>query len=167
MTMSDWLLPASIVLATGALALGYGLGGMALWVLPIVALGGLWLLALWRRLAWAAWLGLALYAALAAAGLLLGLAGGWMLLGLVAALAAWDLDWFLHRLKQVGWVAEEGDLARRHHLRLLLVLGLGLLPAAVALELELDLGFGIVLLLGSLAIFGLSRAVGFLRRESD
>lgn len=165
--VSHRVLQASIVLATFALALGYGLGELWAPALLVVAVGGLWLLGLWRRLRWMAWVGLFLFAGGAAAGLLQGLGAGWMLFGLVAALTAWDLDDFLHRLESVERVEGQRGLELAHLRRLLVVNGLGLLLASVALGLRLDLGFGAVLLLGGLAILGLSRVVVFLRHESE
>jgi hypothetical protein len=162
------LLPASIGLATGALALGYGLGGLWTWMPLIVALAFLWPVGQWRGWGWSSSLGLVFSATLAAVGLLLGLAAGWMLLGLVAALAAWDMDGFRQRLRSVERVdaPAQRDLERRHIQRLLAVAGLGLLLAAVVLGIRLELKFGAVLLLGLLAILGLSQAIGFLNRES-
>jgi hypothetical protein len=132
-----------------------------------VGLGVLWLLGLWRRLVLASSIGLVLFAGLAVAGLLLEVAAGWMLAGLVAALGAWDLDGFFARVERVAWVEGRRDLERRHLWRLLVVDVLGLLLAAVALGLKLEFGFGVAVLLGLLVILGLSRAIGFVNRESN
>jgi len=162
------LVPASIGLATAVLALGYGLGGLGAGVPLVVALGILWLIGQSGGRGWASSLGLGLYAGVAAIGLLLDLAAGWMLLGLAGALTAWDLDGFLHRLRSVKRMDApiRRDLEYRHLRRLLVVDGLGLLLAAVALGIRLKLAFGTVLLVVLLAILGLSRAIGFLSRES-
>jgi hypothetical protein len=165
--MSKQLLLASIVLGATALALGFGLAGDWLGVAVVVALGLLWLIGQWRGPAWTSSVGLVGFVLLAAAGLLLGLGPGWMLLGLVAALTAWDLDGFLRRLDSVEWVERRSEVERRHLLRLLLVDALGLALAALALGVRLDLSFGYLILLGLVAAWGLGRAVGFLRRESD
>jgi hypothetical protein len=155
-------------LAAVALALGYGLGGLWTWMPIIVALALLWLIGHWRGWGWTSSLGLVFTATVAAAGLLLGVAAGWMLLGLVAALAAWALDSFRQRLRSVESVAVQArrDLERRHIQRLLAVAGLGLLLAAVVLGIKLELKFGVVLLLGLLAILGLGQTIGFLNRQS-
>jgi hypothetical protein len=169
--MTARLLPASIGLATCALALGYALGGLWAWTPLIVALGFLWLLGQWRGRGWMTSVGLVFFVGVATGGLWLDLAAGWMLFGMVAALSAWDLDYFAQRLRSVEWaetLAERRrDLERRHLWRLLLVDGLGLLLAAVALGVEVKLSFGAAFLLGLLAVLGLSQAIGFLRRESD
>jgi hypothetical protein len=165
--MSARLLPATVGLATAALVLGYSRVGAWAWMLPIVALGGLWLLGLWRHWGWVSSVGFVLYAAIAAVGLLLDSGSGWMLLGVGLALAAWDLDSFVRHLRQGQWVEDERDLERRHLLRLSAVEGVGLLLATAALGMTLSLGFGAVLLLGLLAVAGLSRVMGFLRHTND
>jgi hypothetical protein len=50
---------------------------------------------------------------------------------------------------------------------LLVVAGLGGVLAVLALTIEIRLTFFQALLLGLLVIWGLSRGIGFLRRESD
>jgi hypothetical protein len=165
--MTAKLLPIGTILATGALALGYGLGGLWGWTVFAISLGFLWLLGQRRGWDWMASVGLVLFVSVAAAGLCLGVGAGWMLFGLVAALSAWDLDHFAQRLRDTGRVEGVHDLERRHLGRLLTVDGLGLLLGAVALGIEVEFGFGVAFVLGLLAILGLSQAIGFLRRESD
>lgn len=168
--MTAKALPASIWLATSALALGYALGGLWNLTLVIVALGFLWLLGQTRHWGWMAFVGLVSFVGVAVIGLWFDLAAGWMLLGTVMALAAWDLDHFAQRLRYVGWdetLAERRrELERRHLQRLLSVSGLGLLLAAVALGVRIRFNFGIAFLLGLVAVLGLSQAISFLRRES-
>lgn len=167
MMLSEKLLWASIGLAAGTLALGYGLAGLVSGVLAALVLGGLWLVGHRRRIAWLAPLGFVLAAGVAAAGLLQGVGAGWMLAAVVAALGAWDLDAFVRRLKNAARVEGQDDLERQHLLRLLAVDGLGLVLAAVALGVRFRPGFGLAVFLGILAILGLSRAIGLLRHESD
>ena len=163
------LLFSSTILATVALALGYGLVGLWTGAIFVTALGFLWLIGQRRGWGWMASVMLMLFVSAASIGLRLNAQDGWMLFGVVAALSAWDLDHFAQRLSGVGQdrVEETRELERRHLERLLIVDGLGLLFGVVALGIEVDLGFGTVLLLGLLAILGLSRVVGILRRESD
>jgi hypothetical protein len=163
--MSEGLLLATLVLSVLALLLGYGLADLWVWTpflaLPVVA----WLIGLWRRWAWLTSIGFVLCAGAAAAGLLLGVEAGWMLLALVMALAAWDLDSFVRRMEGAEQVEGRQDLERRHLLRLVAVEGVGVLLAAVALGVRLDIGFGAVLLLSLVAVVGLSRVVAFFRRQ--
>jgi hypothetical protein len=167
MKLTRGLLFFSVVLATALLALGYGFAEWWTWALPIAGVGVLWLLCLWRRVAFASSVGLVLSAGVAAAGLLLEVGAGWMLGGLVAALSAWDLDAFLTRVEGIAWVEGQRDLERRHLVRLLIVDVLGLMLAVVALQIEIRFTFGVAVLLGLLAIVGLSRAIGFVNRESN
>ena len=164
--MTAKLLPASIGLATCALALGYALGGLLTKVPLLVTPGLLWLLGQRRGWGWTASVALVYFVGAAVTGLWLDLAAGWMLLSVMAALSAWDLDHFAQRLRGVGRVERERELEQAHLQRLLIVGGLGFLLAAVALGINVELGFCTASLLALLAILGLSRAIGFLRRES-
>ena len=92
---------------------------------------------------------------------------GWMLFGLVATLVAWDLDHFRQRLQQAGQIEGEVELRRAHLQRLLAVVVLGGLAGVVALTFQVRLNLGWIILLGVVAIVGLSRVIGRLRRESD
>jgi hypothetical protein len=96
----------------------------------------------------------------------LDLAAGWMLVGLVSALSAWDLSAFARWLERVQ-TAEKAKVLLREHLRRLLVVDvIGVLLAGAALFLRLRLSLGLMLLLGLVLFLGVSRAVTFLRRES-
>jgi hypothetical protein len=156
-----------VSLAAGALGLGYSLGGLWAGTLTLGILGLLWLLGYWRGWAWIAPVGLIGCTGAAAAGLLLELRADWMVFGLVAALCAWDLHRFVLRLTMMDRIEDERAMTQRHLGRLLAVAGLGLVFAVVALRIEVRLTFLMALLLGLLAVWGLSRAVSFLRRESD
>ncbi len=155
----------SIILTTAALGASYGLGGRWAGMLAILSVGLVWLLAQWRDWGWIASLALVFSVGAAVFGLWLGMRTGWMLCAVGAALSAWDLDHFAQRLRSVGRVEGQRALERRHLQRLLVVDALGLLLAALATALRLRLGFGAALLLGGLAVLGLSRVIGFLRRQ--
>jgi hypothetical protein len=160
-------LPASIVLATGALGLGYGLNGSWSIVIIIAALGALWLVGQWLGWGWTASVELVCFVIIAAVGQVMRPGNGWTLTGVVGALSAWDLHHFAQRLRGSGQVEGTRALERRHFQRLLVVAGAGLLLGAVALGARIELGFGIALLLGVLAVLGLTRTTRFLRRQSD
>ena len=166
MTLVEALRFVCLGLACLALAAGYALGGLWTWGLAALLPLLLWLIGLGRPWSLPAAAGLVAFATLAAAGLLAGLAPAWMLLALVAALCAWDLDHLARRLAATDLVPHRRDLEKHHLLRLLAVAGLGLLLALVALEVELQLTFFPALLLGLLALWGLSRLVRHLRREN-
>ena len=153
--------------AAAGLVAGFSPQGRWLWVAVVGLLAVLWLLGYWRGLAWVAVVGLVGFAAASALGLLMGLGAGWMVFALLAALCAWDLHRFVLRLQSVERVEAQADLERRHLQRLLAVAGLGLVTAFLALRIQIRLTFLMALVLGLLAVWGLSRAVAILRRESD
>ena len=163
--VTAWLLPVGTVLAAAALATGYGLNGS--WGGAVVALvvGAVWLAGQWRRWGWVASVALVLLIGVAAVGLGGGVGGGWMLVGVVVALVAWDLDRFAWRMRVAGYVEGVDALERRHLRRLLIVAGAGLLLGAVALSVKIRLGFAVAFLLAFLAVLGLSQVVRFLQRE--
>lgn len=167
MTVVQRALFVSTGLATGLLALGYGLSGQWTWSPLIVAVGLLWLLGQWRGWGWVASVGLVVCAGIAILGFWADLGVGWLWFGMVAALTTWDLDHFVRRMRSVHRVERAGDLERRHLQRLLIVNGLSLLITAVALGIEIKFSFATALLLGALAVLGLSQAIGFLMRQSD
>jgi hypothetical protein len=167
MSIAARLALASTAVGAAALALGYGLGGPWIGVGLILAVGWLWLAGQWRGWGWVASSALVLLVGTAAFGLWLGLGTAWMLVSVVAALSAWDLDHFTQRLKRAGRVEGARALERTHLWRLLAVDGLGFTLGALALGLRIQFGFGAALVLGLLAVWGLSRVVGFLRREGD
>ena len=156
-----------IGVATIVLALSYALGGLWAWVSLIILVGGLWQYGLRRHWSWVASLALVCFVGLAAGGRLQDLAPGWIVLGVVTSLSAWDLHHFAQRLRAAESIQNERETRRRHLQRLALVNGLGLLLATAALEIRIKFSLGIAFLLGLLAILGLSRASRFLRRESD
>ena len=147
-------------LAIFALALGYA--GQSLWAgVGIAAVVGLlWLAGDWRGWDWVAEPCFAGSVALAAFGTWLGLAAGWMLLGVVAALAAWDLSHFAARLRSAGASAPPPELTRAHLRQLAIVVAAGVLLGGIALGSRVELSFGWALLAAALAIIGLSRLIG-------
>jgi hypothetical protein len=165
--MSLRLVLPSIGLATVALGVGYAQAGMGTRTLLLAAFVLPWLLGRWPRLAWMPSAGLGLYVAAAVVGLWLDAGAGWMLLAVIIALTAWDLDHFSRRQTHAARVEGQRDM-ERHHLQRLLAIDLvaGLL-AALALGVRVQLAFGAVLVLGLLSVFGLSRAIRCLRRASD
>ena len=189
MNLSTRIMTISTLVATAALALGYGLYGEPLGVLIFIALGLLWLVGQRYALQAFAGLGMLGFSIGALHGTLYGVQSGWMLVGITAALVAWDLQHFVQHLRineqdetdsadaEAGTEdeiradakagAEARALERRHLQRLAIVSGLGLLLGALALTVRIILGFGIIFALGLVAIYGLSRLIHYLRQESD
>ena len=111
-------------------------------------------------------LALAGFAGLAAVGLRLGLGAGWMLLAVVAALCAWDLEHLVERLSHPAYAGSEDgrEAVERVHLgRLLAVAAVGLLLGSAGLLAQAGITFLPALLLSLLALLGLSWVFSFFR----
>jgi hypothetical protein len=158
-------LNVGILTTAGALAAAYGLSGFWVPAIAILLMGVLWIGSQRTRWTWLGWLMMALFSAAAAAGALLGLRPTLLVVGLVGALSAWDLDGLASQLERVDAVERECVLKRRHLRRLLVVDGVGVVCAILALTIRVTVSFGVALMLGLIAILGLSRAIGFLQRE--
>lgn len=150
--------------ATAALSAGYGLLGAWQWLPLILITSGAWLWGRPRR-KWASSVGFFLHVVLAAGGVIGGAASSWMLVAVVGALFAWDLDDWIWRQQSIGLDRVPPILKRQHLSRLLAVTGIGLCLAFIPLLISLRLSFGMVLLMGLLAALGLRQVVAFLRRE--
>jgi hypothetical protein len=88
-----------------------------------------------------------------------------MLLGLVSALATWDLQAFGRSLGRVRLGEGTRDLERRHLIRLLIVIALGLLAAGMALGIEVRLSFGLLMIMGLLVMLGMAQVLRLLRGD--
>ena len=154
----------SIISASLTLVLGYAAAGRWLMVTYVAAIGLLWLFGAWRRWSWldsAAFVGLIIGAAF---GIGLEVSIGWLLVGTVAALIAWDLDNLLIRLARRDHSESAGSLGPGHLRRLAIVSSLGLLLGWISLGLDISLTFGFAILLGLLLALSLSWTFGLIRR---
>jgi len=158
---------AAIILATLLLVLGYALSPAWPWAAFVAVVGGLWLLGQWQRWRWAASVGLGLLVVAGALGIWLGVAAGWVLFGLVAALSAWDLAHFARWLGGAERVVGRYEMERRHLRRLLLVDAVGLLLGGVALLVRIQIAFALLLLIGLLFALAIRRVVSWLAQASD
>ena len=154
----------SLGCATCALVAGYAIGGLWIWTLPILGLAALWLLG---QPEWISSLELLLFVGLAVIGMWQELPFGWMLLGIIGALATWDMENFQQRMGVVESVEHRELMERKYLQRLLIIEGSGAIFTLAAVSLTVNFSFGSALLLGLLAMFGLSRTIGFMRRESN
>ncbi len=136
------------------------------WAILIAAMGLFWHIKGHRSL-WVASLGLALFWSMAIFGLMQGFPKELMLLGVVMALAAWDLTFWGARLIEADRVDNENIMTSRHIGRLAVVLLTGLGLGLLALNIRLELAFWWLFLLGIAGVIALSRALGALQRESD
>jgi hypothetical protein len=147
------------------------LAGTVFLVWP-AALAGLWGWAaagllpglLWGALRRTRWplppaVGLGLFLLAAGLGVLADLPAGAMLLAGTAALAAWDLDRFLARLRQVSPEQDTRALQNAHLVRLSWVCLLGVGAGFLALNLRLQLSLLPTALLALLLVYALGRVV--------
>ncbi|MBN1178904.1 MAG: hypothetical protein JXD18_06815 [Anaerolineae bacterium] len=159
MTHALWM--ASVVLAVGTLGGSLVATGAWLWGVLVLGLGALWLARRkWQRIA--SW-SLFFFTIAAVNGLWRGVAPFWGIAGVTAALVAWDLDHFARRLEKAALQANPSELEQRHMRRLLAVSGTGLSLALLPLIVRVELHLGVALLLGALAVVGLSRVVAFIK----
>ena len=165
--MIRYAIPLATLLAIFALALGYILGSLWLWLGLTIVLGLLWLVGQWRAWSWLDSPMLVTFAALAGLGVFLRVSPFLMLFSLVSSLAAWDLSQAGYRFRQANHITDEALLQRTHLRRLGTVAVLGLLLGSLTLSLQLQLNLGWAIGLGALVIIGLSRVVRGVRREGE
>ena len=161
------ILPASLIIATGCVCLAYGLGKFWPAVPVLLVAGGAWWWGVSNKKEGIAPLSQIILLSAIILGLYLFPFSGLMLVSLAATIAAWDLDHFSHRIRTVQRVEEVNSLEKIHLVRLGTVLGAGTLLGAAALLVRVQFSFGVAFALGVVAIFGLSRAIIFLKRSSD
>lgn len=164
--MTLFALLFSIVMGTGSLAWGYAQVGLPYLSRWIIIFGAVWLIAVWQRWRWFAYVGLTFNFLAAALGLwFLNFPPGWMFAGAIGGLLAWDLTSFLHRLHFSASDEERRVVENRHLFRIafLALLGFGLASAAMALKLQFN--FEWALLLAVVAVLGIAQLVTWFRKR--
>lgn len=131
--MTNTAFVLSVLAAAGALAWGYASQGLVHDASRLLIFGALWLFAKWRGWKWMPSLGLLVIIAAAAYGLWIGLALGWMALGALGSLLAWDLAEFARRLQDAAPTDDVIGMERRHLARVGLVALFGGTLALIAL----------------------------------
>ena len=154
----------AVALAAGGPGLGAAFQGLWPITLLVLVAGALWLGA--RRRRWLAGWSWALCMAGLVAATWLGVGMGWLLPGMVGALAAWDLDAFGSRLAQWAHIENERRLIHAHLRRLGAVSGIGLLLGA-ALFIRVQLSFGLALIIAFLAVLGAAFVLHQLGRQGE
>jgi hypothetical protein len=158
---------AQLLFAVSALSVGHALIPRMEFAIGAVFLGLVWYMAQRRWAGGSENMLLFAFTGAAALGLYWGAPPLLMLLVVVFSLGAWDLDHFTQRLHRVERVEFDSGLGRTHLLRLAKVEAAGLALALVPLLIRLRLDFWWVVLMGLLAVIGLSRVVAFVRRETE
>lgn len=156
----------SVLLGAGSLIWGYlgaGLPQLARW---IGLLGALWIVAVWQRWRWYAYVGLGAYFLAAALGLwLLDFPPGWMFAGAIWGLVAWDLTNFRYRQRFAASEAERRSVERRHLVRLSVVAILSFGLASLAMILHLQFTFDWIVFLAIVVALGLSQIIRWFRNR--
>lgn len=165
------MMKIAIAIATACasliLAILYAWAEMWVWAAAILLLGVLWLAQSWHGQRWLPTLALLLLILAALMGAFFNLSSFWLLTSLVAALIAWDLDYFSSTLDDAPDIRDEASLKRRHFQRLGIVAGLGWLMGVAALNVRFTFGFSLTLLLGLVLIASLGGAIRHIRREQE
>jgi hypothetical protein len=161
------LQPICIGLSTFLIVLSYAINQFWIASLLITILGILWMIGYLKGWKWQASVMFTLFIGASAIGLWLNLSQWLILLSMVGAISAWDLDHFTQRLRYAGLVVERPNLEKYHIKRLFVVNFFGLFLSVIALYVEVKLGFGTILLLGMIAVLGLNQVIIFLKGKSS
>jgi hypothetical protein len=158
-------LNASIILASGAQLLAYGLAGFWIWSPVFILAGGAWLLAVRRDLegfSTVLFLGLIIASVF---GCLIQLSLVLLVFSVIEAMTAWDLDYFTRRLELVsdGEVAKK--MEKQHIQRVLFLTGLGLTLTDLAMLFRTGFSFWTVFWLAVAIILTAGLVIGYLRRS--
>ena len=156
-----------IIISTILLGLGYTLFLEDYWqlVFVIFGLGVAWFVGEGKGWQWLPEAGLVTFIGLAALGLYLEKPAFLMLLASIATLVTWDLSLFTRRLTQAEWVENDVAVKRTHWQRLAMTVSLGLLLGGLALGVAIPMSFGMTVMLGLLAVVGVSWVVGSIKQS--
>ncbi|MBI2758092.1 MAG: hypothetical protein HYX49_05385 [Chloroflexi bacterium] len=157
----------SIVMGIGSLGWGYAQAGFLQFARWILIFGAVWLIAVWQRWRWFAYIGLVFNFLAAALGLwVLNFTPGWMFAGAIGGLLVWDLTDFRYRLRFSASDEERRAVERRHLLRVTFLALLGLLLASLAMILKFQFNFEWALLLAIVAALGILQMAVWLRKRN-
>lgn len=160
-----WLMGLCVSLATFCLCAAF-IASSWYMALMMLGIGLLWLSVLRHGNSQVADWGLFTFCVAAIWAGLQGAAWGWPLTSAVAGLAGWDLTHYLAHLQAAPERQNEGELVRRHLLRLAGVAGGGWLLATFTLASSIDINYIGAIPLAGVAVIALTRSVRALRRRS-
>jgi hypothetical protein len=165
MTFRKTLFAVCLVVSVLCLASGYGIAGKWIGVVMAIITGLVWLLARKYPASWLPHICLFASVCLAVIGRLTGSPPLLMICGSGVALAVWDLL----LLEAALGSDSSGEQTRRYenkHLQsLVLVLGAGLCVVFFGRLLTLQIPFVLLVLFVALAVFGLDRAWGYIKKR--
>ena len=157
-----------LVVSVAALAAGMLLGG---WTIPAaagLAIGALWFYSVSRGSRGVETMFLILMELLTAAGFYwFNISPVLAVLASAGALGAWDLDFFLQRMRQGDRIDQERWLGWTHIKRLLLAEGVGLAIALPAITVHPEVPLWLDLLLIFLGVIGISQLIRFVRSQTE
>ena len=154
----------SVLMGVGSLAYVYSGTGFDQLVRGLLILGVLWLYAGRKRWTWFSTIALLLSVALAGYGLWIRLSPGWLIVGALGGLLAWDLTEFMRRMDGAFETDDLPGMQRRHLARLTVVALIGLLLASISMLIRLEFTLEWMMLLALVAVLGVTQLVAWLRR---
>lgn len=161
------MITGAISLAAACLAGGLIAVGETMLALALAALGGIWAAGVILQQRWSrivALPGMIIVAVSATFAQVMPLVP---LIGLVMTLVAWNLDDLERRLSHTDRVVDEQRLRRVHIAHLLVVAGVSLGIGGLASVVRFEIGAIGALILGMLAVLGLSRMMTLVRRMTQ
>jgi len=154
----------SIVICSTSFAWGFAERGFTSFSIWILIFGAGWLFTLWQGWKWYSSFALLMATIVAAFGLSLGFAPGWMFAGAIFALFAWDMTYFRQRLHLMARGDDTRGIERRHLLRITLLTLAGLFLASITMFVRVQFTFEWGALLVIVILLGLGQLVGWLKR---
>ena len=144
------------------------MAGFTLFARWIIYFGILWLIAVWQRWRWFAYIGIAFNLLVAALGLwLLNFSPGWMFAGAIGGLLTFDLTLFWNRIRFIDSDDERRGTRDRvisSEISLLALVGFGL--ASLAMIVKIQFSFAWALLSAIIAAFAITQLVVWFRKRS-
>jgi hypothetical protein len=162
--MIEKLCMAGISASTLLLLSAFGLARHWIIVLVIALAGILWWYGWRRKLSWISSFFLVGFILVCVLGLWIVLNPILLVCGLVAALTAWDLERFHQRIERIDRIEMEKLVIRKHLMRLGVVNGAGLAVGIAALMLRINLDLFWILVLGLIAVVGLTQVYSVVRK---
>lgn len=168
MKLLDGAIALALLVAAGALAIGFLFypGNQAVTISVVLPIA-IWGIGRFFKFDWTTLITFALFVLLALFGVMVNIENTLAIVAVISALALLDLDAFRTRLLQFERIDDESQLIGRHFGRLGLICALSLLLYGATFFININLGVWSALLLAIILFYGLSRAVTYLRRESD
>lgn len=165
------LLASSIALAASAAGFGFALSKAWLGVVLVIFWFVFWVISLIRQYsgkgAGVGSTALFAYVIIILFAISSGVWPGWLLFGLVAGLAAWDLEFFILRIRDIEDENLVAVIISQHVRRLFVVSAIGLLLSGASFFIHYDLTFGTAFGVGLLAVMGVTFFVNLLHRSKS